>query len=226
MAFQFMCPHGHLLQAEPAHMGQTINCPSCGVLFVIPTVQMPGMQMPAAQAGPPVPWNMAAAPPAMNAPAPPPAQPASEPVVEEEIFPEVRRSGARGARRLDFDVGDSPVEEPAESAEPAEADAAESADLDPMAAALRMVHLRCPNKHELITPYSTMGQEVLCPHCGELFVLQYQNTREYKLEQQRKAEVQDEKLGRRWLGWAVFAGVVVLAMLIGMILYSSHPAVK
>jgi len=38
MAFQFYCPQGHLLQSDPAHLGQQCQCPHCGTLFVIPTV--------------------------------------------------------------------------------------------------------------------------------------------------------------------------------------------
>lgn len=50
MTFQFLCPQGHLLQGEEAHMGMQCQCPQCGVAFIIPTV--------AAQSGdaaPPVP---------------------------------------------------------------------------------------------------------------------------------------------------------------------------
>lgn len=36
MAFQFMCPHGHLLQAEQSQAGQQCECPECGVLMLIP----------------------------------------------------------------------------------------------------------------------------------------------------------------------------------------------
>lgn len=36
MRFQFLCPNGHLLEAEIAHAGLSCQCPHCGVLFVIP----------------------------------------------------------------------------------------------------------------------------------------------------------------------------------------------
>lgn len=34
--FQFQCPQGHLLEGEESQAGETINCPLCGILFIIP----------------------------------------------------------------------------------------------------------------------------------------------------------------------------------------------
>lgn len=36
MGFQFQCPQGHLLQAEPNQVGQQSCCPLCGTPFIIP----------------------------------------------------------------------------------------------------------------------------------------------------------------------------------------------
>ena len=36
MAFQFQCPQEHLLEGEESQAGQAINCPVCGMLFIIP----------------------------------------------------------------------------------------------------------------------------------------------------------------------------------------------
>ncbi|MBI3838888.1 MAG: hypothetical protein HY288_13275 [Planctomycetia bacterium] len=41
MTFQFLCPQGHLLQGEEAHMGMQCQCPQCGMAFIIPTVERP-----------------------------------------------------------------------------------------------------------------------------------------------------------------------------------------
>ncbi|MFO0901700.1 MAG: hypothetical protein U0939_01800 [Pirellulales bacterium] len=57
MAYQFQCPHGHLLEGEPEQAGQPCNCPVCGVLFLIP---------------PPLP-EQTAAPEAASEPEPTPA---------------------------------------------------------------------------------------------------------------------------------------------------------
>ncbi len=34
--FQFQCPQGHLLEGDESQAGDTINCPLCGILFIIP----------------------------------------------------------------------------------------------------------------------------------------------------------------------------------------------
>ncbi len=34
--FQFQCPQGHLLEGEESQAGETINCPVCSILFIIP----------------------------------------------------------------------------------------------------------------------------------------------------------------------------------------------
>jgi hypothetical protein len=36
MAFQFQCPQDHLLEGDESQAGQAINCPVCGMLFIIP----------------------------------------------------------------------------------------------------------------------------------------------------------------------------------------------
>lgn len=38
MPFQFLCPQGHLLQGDEAHMGMQCQCPQCGTAFIIPTI--------------------------------------------------------------------------------------------------------------------------------------------------------------------------------------------
>ena len=36
MAFQFLCPQGHLLQGEESQAGQQCKCPYCDSLFLVP----------------------------------------------------------------------------------------------------------------------------------------------------------------------------------------------
>ena len=207
MAFQFLCPQGHLLQADASQMGCTINCPTCGVLFVVPTVTTAAAVQPVIQV-PPV------APPA------PPATTESEPSGADPLDLNLR--GRRGRRRAQLDFGQSDDEEIVEQGLVEE-------DIPDLAAgnrpvfggpdsALRLVHLHCPKGHELITPLDTMGQEVLCPHCGEQFLLRNQDTVEYKTKHQLKEDIREQKLGRKWLIMAIFVGVLVLAMFIGMMM--------
>lgn len=41
MSFQFQCPRGHLLEGDPAQAGTAVNCPTCGMLFIIPAPLTP-----------------------------------------------------------------------------------------------------------------------------------------------------------------------------------------
>lgn len=201
MAFQFLCPQGHLLQADASQMGRTINCPTCGVLFVVPTVTTAAAVQPVIQV-PPV------APPA----APEPAEPEADPL-------DLNLRGRRRGRRLaHLDAAASEEEEVAEEDIPEPA--GNRSTFGGLESGPRLVHLHCPQGHELITPFATMGQEVLCPHCGEQFLLRYQDTVEYKSKHQLKEEIREQKLGQKWLTWAIVAGVLVLAMFIGMMLHS------
>lgn len=45
MAFQFLCPQGHMLQGEPSQTGQKCKCPYCQTEFIVP--QAPGGPPPA-----------------------------------------------------------------------------------------------------------------------------------------------------------------------------------
>ncbi len=38
MAFQFLCPQGHLLQGDELQVGRPCQCPYCGGVFLVPRV--------------------------------------------------------------------------------------------------------------------------------------------------------------------------------------------
>ena len=55
MAFQFLCPQRHLLQADESEVGQQMQCPYCGVVFLVPqplSSAAPGPSPPAPPASP------------------------------------------------------------------------------------------------------------------------------------------------------------------------------
>ncbi len=63
MAFQFLCPHGHLLQGDESQAGQQCQCPYCGSLFIVP----PPVSAPAPAPGPGWPGGSAAPGPQFQA---------------------------------------------------------------------------------------------------------------------------------------------------------------
>jgi hypothetical protein len=79
-----------------------------------------------------------------------------------------------------------------------------------------LVHLFCPNGHELETPTDMLGQDALCPHCRAQFRLRMRDTREFKAEQLRN----EQDFNRKALRWAIGTAVVVGLGLLAMALYT------
>jgi hypothetical protein len=84
-----------------------------------------------------------------------------------------------------------------------------------------LLHIPCPNGHELDTPREMLNQEVLCPHCGAQFLLREQDSVEFKRKKQAATEAKDRKLGQTWLNWAIAIAVLVLIGLVVLILATS-----
>ena len=84
-----------------------------------------------------------------------------------------------------------------------------------------LLHIPCPNGHELETPLDMLDQEVLCPQCNAQFRLRKKNSVEYKKKKDLEERVRLEKVGSLWLTWAIVAVVVVVLGLIGLIVASN-----
>ncbi len=166
MAFQFLCPQGHLLEGDESQQGQPCDCPMCGMRFLIPVLQ-----------GPP--------------------HPAPGPAPETAAFP---------------DFTSAAPAEPAPLVEPEPETPREP----------RLLHIPCPNGHELETPEEMLGQDVLCPLCGEQFSLQFKDSVEYKEEKEREREREESRMAQVWFNRAIIAAVVVVLGLILMIVISSY----
>jgi len=175
MTFQFLCPEGHLLEGDEAHMGMQCQCPQCGTAFIIPTIEG------AASGG----------------------------ELHAEGEPAISVAPLEGAADL---VSDDAI---------AGLDASEIAasQLGAAADADHLLHIPCPNGHELETPLEMIGQRALCPHCGVEFRLRREKSIEY-LHQQ---ELLERKRARFWFQLSVmaasFVGFVLLVML-GIMLFS------
>jgi hypothetical protein len=194
MPFQFLCPQGHLLQGDEAHMGLQTQCPHCGIMFLIPVV---GGAQPEVQGNA---WGQAPQGP------------------HEGISPDVLVGGESPGDFLERIAG--PREEPGTGA------AGDRASSEPAAefavgvsddSTPGVVHIPCPNGHELETPFDMLGQEVLCPHCHAQFHLRYEDSLEY----QEKLAKRERELAKTWFNWAIAAAVLIgggLLILIAMAL--------
>ena len=148
MPFQFTCPQGHLLEGDESQAGQQCQCPTCGMLFLIP--------QPAALAEP------------------------------------------------DAGLVDAAMAEDPFATGPAEP---------------RLLHIPCPNGHELETPDDMIGQEVLCPHCGAQFVLREQDSLESRRVREIELERRLREQSKAWFNWAIVVAVLVVLTLVGLIVY-------
>ena len=75
----------------------------------------------------------------------------------------------------------------------------------------------CPRGHVLKAPARMLGQQVFCPKCNEVFVLNHADSIEYKKEQQALQQEREILVARRWLFSSIAAAVVVLLVLVMMI---------
>jgi hypothetical protein len=195
MTFQFQCPQGHLLSGDESQAGQACHCPTCGMLFLIPQPLAPA----AGPFGGPQ-FGGATAGAAPFAGLAGPATPASQfappytppPSEPEPIF-----------------VPGQPS--PGVAAEPEPA---------PVPDAPELLHIPCPNGHELETPVDMLDQEVLCPTCNTQFKLRRKNSREFIRKKELEEKIRLEKVGGLWLTWAIIAVIGVGLGLVGLIVAS------
>jgi hypothetical protein len=96
-----------------------------------------------------------------------------------------------------------------------------AATMAPAAPAEELLHIPCPNGHELETPVEMLDKDVLCPQCNAQFRLRRKDSVEYKRRKELEERIRMEKLGSLWLTWAIVAVVVVVLGLAGLIIASN-----
>jgi hypothetical protein len=84
-----------------------------------------------------------------------------------------------------------------------------------------LLHIPCPNGHELETPVDMLDQEVLCPECQAQFILRRKNSVEFIKHQEELARIRDAKLNNLALKWAIAAAVLVGLGLIALVVMSN-----
>ncbi len=178
-----------MLEGDDSQGGLQTQCPLCGVAFIIP--------VPAAQPAAPVypqqfPHGPGTAPEhGAQSETAYPAEP--EPAAEPE-------SPAPPVRDLSSELEQSGVAQP-----PSDFSAE---DFPPT-----VLHIPCPNGHELETSVEMIGEEVLCPHCKAQFVLREEHSVEYRQKQERL----EQRRAQFWVNWAIAAAVIVVLMFLAMI---------
>lgn len=80
-----------------------------------------------------------------------------------------------------------------------------------------LLHIPCPNGHELEVPPEMLEQDVLCPHCQTQFRLRSKDSVEHRRKRELEMERREYQRGQAWLNWAIaFAVIVVLGLIIMM----------
>ena len=191
MPFQFQCPQGHLLEGDESQAGQQCQCPMCGMLFIIP-------------------------------------QPIGAPAAVYEQQPAPYHPGDRFAGLAGQPAADpsAPFVPGAAAGDPnapfVPGAASPAAPANPIAAPAEpeLLHIPCPNGHELETPEEMLEQEVLCPQCNAQFRLRRKDSVEFKRKKEQEDRIRLEKTGNLWLTWAIVAVVLVGLTLIGLVVFS------
>jgi DNA-directed RNA polymerase subunit RPC12/RpoP len=200
MAIEFHCPNGHILEVDDAHAGAQIRCPACDVRCLVP---------PSGAAGP--------------------VEPPTPPVVEESL-PQISARGTRkrGGRRQNTPGRRMPsdIELPGGDAEPAiQEPTTVGVDVNQVRAAdeNRVLHTKCGKCDQPLEFTGAMiGQDLACPACGQPFVAEFGRTDEHRREREIRDDKEEQELSVRWLYGSVFAGVIIVAALVAMILWTTN----
>jgi hypothetical protein len=133
-----------------------------------------------------------------------------------------RFSGVGGEESPSAPAGPAPPEAPALPAGDPSAPYVPEQGAGPMTAPPEpeLLHIPCPNGHELETPVEMLEQEVLCPQCNAQFRLRRKDSVEFKRKKEQEEKLRLEKVGNLWLNWAIVAVVLVVLILVGLVIFS------
>jgi len=219
MAFHFFCPTGHILQADERHVGRAAVCPYCNTTLRIPPAKASSRAADTAvwraefEDDPRQPLGRgfdAAFPHEGDAPPPDVASgegvagaPLGEQALDRRRESQDSVATERRSGSAETFFGDRPP-------------------LDSAAEGRGAVHIPCPAGHILETPREMLGRDAMCPFCSQVFRLEFQNSLEYRHEQEHRAAREAERVARFWLQWAIAAAMVTVGGLILLIVLASQ----
>ena len=235
MAFQFLCPQGHMLQGDESQAGQQCACPYCNTMFLVPQPMVRPVPVPQ----PVIPQYLPPQPFVPQPVAPQPVVP--QPFVPQPTAPQPVAPLRPGPPPLPIPQPVVPEESPQEAAEVDEPSAEGETDFltagsrrtpirRPMAAMPTrptqpipsVLHVLCPKGHSLETPREMLGQDAICPHCDTEFRLCYETSIEYRKEKEAQEEEEEIEVGNVWMNFSIIAAVVVILGIIFLIVLSQQ----
>jgi hypothetical protein len=81
----------------------------------------------------------------------------------------------------------------------------------------RIFRILCPKGHELQTPEDMLGTQALCPYCNTQMELRYEDSVEYKKQQELEQRIKDDQAGRFWMKMAIWGSIIVVGLFVGLI---------
>ncbi|MFP6576613.1 MAG: hypothetical protein VB912_15750, partial [Pirellulaceae bacterium] len=73
-----------------------------------------------------------------------------------------------------------------------------------------LLHIDCPNGHELEVPRVMLDQDALCPKCDVRFRLRETDSVEYQLKKKVEMETHERRVENAWLNWTIALGIIVM----------------
>jgi len=73
-----------------------------------------------------------------------------------------------------------------------------------------LLHIDCPNGHELEVPRDMLEQDALCPKCDVQFRLRETDSVEYQRKKKVEMETRERRVENAWLNWTIALGIVVV----------------
>ena len=204
MPFQFLCPNGHLLQANEDQIGQRTVCPHCRMEIIIPSL-----------AG--------YSPEPQKSPVVPPDAPTVSPPVSTFTglnTPPAPNSFNVQRKKKNFDFANAQAsEQEAEKAAEKPEQKMNIGDPDKD----DKLHCLCPSGHSLAISRDMIGEKAMCPYCNKTFEIKLERTVEYINKRKREEELAEKKMAKFWFQWAVVAIVLAVVFIVVMIVLAvSH----
>jgi len=84
-----------------------------------------------------------------------------------------------------------------------------------------LLHIPCPNGHELETPLDMLDQDVLCPQCQAQFTLRRRDSVEFKKKKEEEDRIREAKASKMALNAAIVAAVLVGLLLVGLVVMAT-----
>ena len=198
--FYCPCPQSIMLESDTSQAGQQCQCPTCGLMFVVPSPDPAHAAPQQGYTGPQQGYGYgqpAGYDPGPNIQVGPGA---GQPYIPDPgyggqavgpIGPVVGEAGP--AANDEFQFGGQPQDDPN-----------------------RIVTVICPNGCELETPMEMIGTDAMCPQCNAQFRLRYEDTLEYKQERAEEKERREHAFSENALKWAIALAVIIGLGIIGM----------